>query len=200
MGMNPRPPHRDRTPPVTGRTPPRTGSVYFSYWPATGRQNKQPRKPFQINSVSITGTFMKINYLGDVYRREPFGADGRSEGKSAGLRSCHSRACGTSPAFRCASLPLSGRRFQPVTCSVRISFVQRSQPHSWQMWAREESVCLNPLLWFLEMTWGCFPSTTAHLKEERTKCALELGRRANFHSFIHPFIHTSCSLVHWFIK
>ena len=35
---------------------------------------------------------MKINYLRDVYRREPFGAARRSEGKSAGLCDCHSRA------------------------------------------------------------------------------------------------------------
>lgn len=74
-----------------GGTPPLKGGIYFRHSPAIGPQDKQPRGRFQINSVSIAGAFIKINYLGDVYRREPFGADRRSEGESVGLCDCQSK-------------------------------------------------------------------------------------------------------------
>lgn len=44
-----------------------------------------------MDSVSITGAFIKINYLGDVCRREPFGANRRSEGESTGPHDCQSK-------------------------------------------------------------------------------------------------------------
>lgn len=101
----PTPPRMGRTP-VMGGTPPRKGSLCFSHSPAIGPPDKQPREPFQINSVSITtGAFIKINYLGDVYRREPLGADGRSEGESAGLHGCQSALAALLRIQMCVSPP-----------------------------------------------------------------------------------------------
>lgn len=50
-------------------------------------------------------------------------AEGQRESQRE-LHNCHSKAWGTSPAFKCVSLPVGDRCFKPVTCFVRISFVQ----------------------------------------------------------------------------
>lgn len=108
------------------RDPATRGRIHFGHHPAIGPQDKRPRKPFRSNSVSITGTFMKINYLQGVYRREPFGCRQKVRGKVSGTMQLSFESRGPSPAFRafkCASLPLSDRCFKPVTCFVRISFV-----------------------------------------------------------------------------
>ena len=80
--------------------------VDSSHRPAMGRQEKWPRKPFQINSVSITGVFIKINYLGGCLPKTALLAGGRSEGRLEGTaqlsfeslgRFSHIQMCVSSP-------------------------------------------------------------------------------------------------------
>lgn len=106
-----------------------TDDTYLSHHPANSQQDKWWRKSFQINSISNIGAFIKINCLEDVYWREPWREGQRESRLAGGLYDCHLKAGGTSPRFKCASLPLSDRCFKPVTCFVRISFV-RAAPAS----------------------------------------------------------------------
>lgn len=96
---------------------------------------------------------MKINYLRDVYRREPFGCWQKVRGKVSGTiqLSFESRGPSAFRAFKCESLPLGDRCFKSVTCFVRISFVRAAPAYSRQMWLIGDRVHLNPLPWFLEM-------------------------------------------------
>lgn len=69
---------------------------------------------------------MKINYLRDVYRREPFGCRQKVRGKVSRTiqLSFESRGPSAFRAFKCESLLLGDRCFKSVTCFVRISFVR----------------------------------------------------------------------------
>lgn len=166
------------------------GGIHFGHHPAIGPQDKRPRKPFQMNSVSITGSFMKINYLRDVYRREPFGCRQKVRGRVSGTIQLSFESRGPSPAFRtfkCASLLLSDRCFKPVTCFVRISFVRAALAlFSADVDDRGQSAFKSPSAVFGNEGAGDGPSQAPRVT---LKCALELRRRANLYSFAPSFLH-----------
>lgn len=147
------------------------------------------RKPFQINSVSITGAFIKINYLGDVYRREPLGeAEGQRESRRQAPLSFESLR--RFPKLRHVSLPLGDRCFGPVTRFVRISFVRAASP------SLLADAGNRALLWSLKTEQGLVQLRISP-RGGRQKCALEPGGRANFCSFVHSFIPSIiCPLVY----
>lgn len=177
--------------------------VDSSHRPAMGRQAKWPRKPFQINSVSITGVFIKINYLGGCLPKTALLAGGRSEGQLEGTaqlsfeslgRFSHIQMCVSSPQWQ--TLQACDMFCQNFICRNGFSLILG------RCGRQRRGMSLNSLLRSLKMKWQCFSTPTPSFTQgEESKMCLRAREKGKCIFTIHPSNSASlCFLDHWLIK